>query len=125
MTITDAKTQGRESSLSATLSAIIACPRCKQSLADVGSLDCDVCALSFPIVGGVPILINEEASIFALDDYISQTPAVQDSWLKQAAKTAALDHAQYRLRRKLPAACVVVKERRHGAAPRPRHRRCE
>ena len=51
---------------------LLACPRCKGSLEVQGdSLLCSdaVCRAVFPIVNGVPILINDERSLFSIADF--------------------------------------------------------
>jgi uncharacterized protein YbaR (Trm112 family) len=50
--------------LPAELLAILVCPRCKGQLthrADVPSLDCPACQLSYPIREGIPIMLIDEA----------------------------------------------------------------
>ncbi len=46
---------------------MVVCPRCKSDLND---LRCFGCGLTFPRVGGIPVLINEENSIFRLSDFV-------------------------------------------------------
>ena len=36
-----------------------------------GSLKCGICGTVYPIVGGVPILINDENSVFSVTDYVA------------------------------------------------------
>jgi uncharacterized protein YbaR (Trm112 family) len=53
---------------------LLACPACKRSLQrQEESLICRACERSFPIVRGVPILINEDNSIFSIQDYVGPT----------------------------------------------------
>jgi SAM-dependent methyltransferase len=47
---------------------ILACPRCKNGLTN---FICEKCDLQFPIVNGVPILINEANSVFRLADFVA------------------------------------------------------
>jgi SAM-dependent methyltransferase/uncharacterized protein YbaR (Trm112 family) len=51
------------------------CPVCRSELTDAqGSLLCvnPACATSYPIIHGVPILINDSNSVFSIDDFTSQ-----------------------------------------------------
>jgi SAM-dependent methyltransferase len=51
----------------------LACPRCRAPLQACGdSLLCtgSACARRFPVVADVPVLINEEQSVFAIDDFV-------------------------------------------------------
>ena len=52
------------------------CPRCHAPLrANGADLDCvgPGCGLRFPIVDGVPVLVDEQASVFRISDYTSRT----------------------------------------------------
>ncbi len=46
---------------------ILCCPACKTKLDH--DLHCEVCNITFPVVKGIPILINEQNSIFSFDDF--------------------------------------------------------
>ena len=48
---------------------ILACPRCKSGLTN---FICSKCNLEFPIVNGVPILINEANSVFKFEDFTAK-----------------------------------------------------
>ena len=51
------------------------CPCCRGRLHDqLGYLVCMGCARSFPLVGTIPILINEDHSIFRIADFIERRP---------------------------------------------------
>jgi SAM-dependent methyltransferase len=53
----------------------LACPKCKSALTGDGRVyTCTDggCAASFPQVKGVPILINEGCSLFAIDDFVAR-----------------------------------------------------
>ncbi|RIK75355.1 methyltransferase type 11 [candidate division KSB1 bacterium] len=54
--------------------ALLACPACKASFRRENSapaeLACPACGRSYPSVRGVPILINEDNSIFSIQDYV-------------------------------------------------------
>lgn len=61
----DAASQpGGGAALEPWLREIVRCPRCKGELADTDARDaltCSVCALSYPIENGVPVLLVELA----------------------------------------------------------------
>ncbi len=51
----------------------LVCPRDKQPLANEASgLRCTQCGTVFPLVNGVPILINDANSVFAISDYLGK-----------------------------------------------------
>lgn len=55
--------------------SLFRCPACHAILQNVGrQLVCqnDQCGKMFPIIEGVPVLINEASSIFAIDDFVSR-----------------------------------------------------
>ncbi len=59
-------------SLPSEIVSSLRCPLCRSVLGvGAGSLRCQAgtCASSFPIVDGVPILLNEKRSLFSIDDY--------------------------------------------------------
>lgn len=46
------------------------CPRCRGVLdRDAGRMRCAACALDFPVVDGVPVLIDERTSVFQFADF--------------------------------------------------------
>lgn len=50
----------------------LVCPVCRTGLVARGaSFECSgsSCGISFPVIGGVPVLINERNSVFAIDDF--------------------------------------------------------
>ena len=50
--------------------SVVACPRDKGRLEPTNrGLHCTACRAEYPVVGGVPILIDEEASVFTADDF--------------------------------------------------------
>jgi SAM-dependent methyltransferase/uncharacterized protein YbaR (Trm112 family) len=53
--------------LDAALSKLLACPVCRVPLAD---LRCDNCDKQYPSVNGIPILINEDKSVFRTEDIL-------------------------------------------------------
>ena len=57
------------------LHPLLRCPVCKQPLE--GTSDQFVCINTgcravFPLVNGIPVLINEQRSIFSIDDFVRQ-----------------------------------------------------
>jgi SAM-dependent methyltransferase len=53
--------------------AALCCPRCNKPLRDEGDTLCCVqpdCGLVFPVVADIPILLNEENSLFKINDYL-------------------------------------------------------
>src|SRR5690349_9035611 len=57
------------------LSALLCCPVCKSKLIeDSTGLNCSnpACKAAFPIVNGIPVLINEYRSFFSISDFTSQ-----------------------------------------------------
>lgn len=56
-----------------TLQPLLRCPICKADFAFFGDhLLCSGCHTQFPIINGVPILINEHASVFSIGDFVTQ-----------------------------------------------------
>lgn len=49
------------------MSKILCCPSCRSSIDH--SFYCEKCDVKYPVVGNVPILINEKNSIFSFGDY--------------------------------------------------------
>ncbi len=71
---------------------ILVCPVCKTKLHFSGdSFTCSrsACAARFPIVNGVPILINEENSVFSIADFINQRDTFFDTSHSAARKSIA------------------------------------
>jgi SAM-dependent methyltransferase len=61
--------------LSTGLQSALRCPVCQSSLESAaGRLRClgDHCTATFPVVGGIPILLNEERSIFSIESLANQ-----------------------------------------------------
>ncbi|MBP1732179.1 MAG: methylase involved in ubiquinone/menaquinone biosynthesis [Deltaproteobacteria bacterium] len=53
---------------------MLRCPLCLFRIERVGEeMRCvsDDCQGDFPIVNGIPVLLNEEESVFSIDDYVS------------------------------------------------------
>ncbi len=54
---------------------LLCCPICRSKLKLAEKqFECtnSECAANFPIVDGIPVLINEESSVFSIDDFVSQ-----------------------------------------------------
>lgn len=49
---------------------ILTCPKCKNKIMrDKSIIKCNNCNITYPIVEGIPILINEENSLFSIKDF--------------------------------------------------------
>lgn len=61
------------------LRACLRCPKCQGTLLDrEHDLRCDACQITFPVKDGVPVLFNEEQSIFTAADVVaSQTTTLR------------------------------------------------
>lgn len=64
------------------IKSIAACPACKGSLEVGPQLTCAPCGLEFPVVDGIPILIDEANSIFSIEDFKQGRPTTYGSPLK-------------------------------------------
>ena len=68
---------------------MLACPNCRGELRFDGEFRCTdaACGLRFPVVEGVPILINEKNSLFQIADFVEQRETTYRSgaarWQKQ------------------------------------------
>ena len=68
--------------LSNDMRRLLVCPRCKSELsANESSCHCTNrdCAKTFPVVGGIPVLINEENSVFTLDEFTKRLDTYFDT----------------------------------------------
>lgn len=64
--------------------AFVVCPRCKGPLAPLpAALECRPCALRYPLAGRVPILIDDERSVFRRADFAAGDGVVWDSTWKR------------------------------------------
>jgi uncharacterized protein YbaR (Trm112 family) len=87
----------------------LACPCCRESLVlaqEVLNCQNPRCYKAFPIVDGIPILINEEDSVFALSDFLSK----RDTFFTTRSPLVQ------RLRRLIPAIDMNLKGRENYAA---------
>lgn len=63
----------RSSILQSPLRDALRCPCCRGTFAITDDhVTCQGCAVSFPVVAGIPVLINEERSVFSTRDIVSQ-----------------------------------------------------
>jgi SAM-dependent methyltransferase len=74
-----------ENRLNEQIIEILACPRCKNDLTDFICTECDI---EFPLVNGLPILINEANSVFKFEDFVTvkETTYKKSSDFKQFVK---------------------------------------
>jgi uncharacterized protein YbaR (Trm112 family) len=64
---------GRGPLLDSPVAEILRCPRCRGHLrGDATSLTCESCAATFPVVDGIPVLLNEERSIFSASEAVKR-----------------------------------------------------
>ena len=60
--------------ISQTVQELLRCPICHAQLKQVGlKFECtnSECNTHFPIVDGIPVLLNEQSSVFSMDDFVS------------------------------------------------------
>lgn len=78
------------------------CPRDRAPLRaeDSSSLRCPDCGTRFPVVGGVPVLINDAASVFAVADYAAQDTGYEGAaYGREADRSSGLRRAWRRVAR--------------------------
>lgn len=71
-----------QSRLPESVSRLLVCPACKSKLNTVNShLVCSLtqCGRTFPIVDGIPVLINEQNSIFSIDEFAQRRDTYYDT----------------------------------------------
>jgi uncharacterized protein YbaR (Trm112 family) len=55
--------------------AVLRCPACRSALEERdGGYACTGCGRTFPVVHGIPVLIDEEESLFDLADFVDERP---------------------------------------------------
>lgn len=96
--------------LSAAIRESLHCPICKTQLKAMEvHLICanPECGAHFPVVDGIPVLINEESSVFSIDDFVSQR-----------STTRTLQHNRWRqtLDRLIPSISSNLKAKRNYEA---------
>jgi len=71
--------------------APLACPRDGGTLrADGQTLHCAACGAAYPVVGGVPVLINDDESVFAIADYLGDQSYTGASYGRDADQSRGL-----------------------------------
>jgi uncharacterized protein YbaR (Trm112 family) len=79
-----------EIKLPAIIQPLLCCPKCKKNLNLISDeqYQCNnvKCNLIFPVIDGIPILIDEDASIFLIDDFLSHHNTFFDLAPKNPAK---------------------------------------
>jgi uncharacterized protein YbaR (Trm112 family)/SAM-dependent methyltransferase len=79
--------------LSQSIQELLCCPICHAKLKQEDkqfSCTNSECSTHFPIVDGIPVLINEESSVFSMDDYISHRPTTFNNDSKSKLKKIML-----------------------------------
>jgi SAM-dependent methyltransferase len=69
--------------------ALLCCPKCRSELKQTGDAfvcKSDTCQSTYPVVGGIPILVNESNSIFRISDYSSGEDTFYDRGKKVGIK---------------------------------------
>lgn len=72
-----------EMKLAASILGLLRCPKCLSKLeTSTGELRClgDACGIRFPVVDGIPVLIDEDRSVFSIDDYVSRRATTVSHW---------------------------------------------
>lgn len=71
----------------------LACPKCKNKIIQIeNKFKCNNCNINYPIVNNIPILINEENSLFSIKDFLNKlktTREINESKQKKAIKKIA------------------------------------
>lgn len=72
--------------------SLLRCPACAAALTALPDrLVCaNPAAHTFPVVDGVPVLIDEGRSLFSLADYTGRAPAAGSSWLRRSVLLPAI-----------------------------------
>lgn len=84
------------------VSDLLRCPVCRSTFSsEDGTLNCEGCGRRFPVAGGVPILINESASLFRIDQIIAPaaSPAGKPSLSERLHRRLPKLNCNYRARR--------------------------
>lgn len=93
------------------------CPRDRGCLAvGDGSLNCTSCGTRFPIVNGVPVLINDENSVFAVSDYQGPADYVGASYGRAADRVRGLRRVARRTIRRMKDLPVGMRHFGHDQA---------
>ncbi len=84
---------GSLSSLPPDIAGGLCCPRCRGGLHCVREQICcasSSCAATFPLVNGVPVLIDDRRSVFAIEDFVSNRPTTYSTATTGRWKAAVL-----------------------------------
>jgi uncharacterized protein YbaR (Trm112 family) len=82
--------------LSTTVQQHLRCPICKSKLElhdEHYQCENHQCKYLFPVVNGIPVFIDENNSLFSIDDFINQRTTVWDLSIKPNKFKAALLHS--------------------------------
>lgn len=80
----------------------VCCPADHMELRrDGDALACVACGMRYPVIGGVPVLIRDEASAFAIADYAAQAGFQGAAYGREADRSHGLRRAWRRLARRL------------------------
>jgi SAM-dependent methyltransferase len=63
-----------ETRISHAVRQILRCPVCGSVLEGGAELGCTGCGAGFPVVNGIPILIDESSSLFSIADFLDERP---------------------------------------------------
>lgn len=60
--------------LSPEVESLLCCPACRGALSRAGdnALECEICPRRYPVVDGIPVLIDELRSVFSIDTFVSR-----------------------------------------------------
>jgi uncharacterized protein YbaR (Trm112 family) len=85
------------------------CPRCHVARLELddNSLRCRYCNCSYPVVNGVPILINADNSVFAIEDYLPKPEVTHSNNATTTGRASGLRAAYLRVAHALSEARVV------------------
>lgn len=75
------------------------CPKCRGTLASaVDGLLCRACRARFPVVNGIPVLIDEESSVFRLQQFerMESTFFVEEKGFRRLVKSALPERSENR-----------------------------
>lgn len=86
--------------LPAEIIELLVCPRCKGNLRE---LECASCGLVFPLINEIPILINDENSLFKIQDFIES----KDTTYKSSSSL------KRKIKRLIPSISINLRSRRN------------
>lgn len=75
--------------ISPSLRQYLRCPRCKSPLRQSGAeFLCETCGIGYPVLSGIPIVIDESASTFRISSYIMPKERTHRERVKRLARAA-------------------------------------